>query len=151
MVLMFTAFATRNNPCLFWAFGQKDVVTGATFQDKCGRRPVGLSGYQSQPWLQTNASCPEPTALAAAHLAMPAPPTCSLVFEASDCMSDLNTLMVSYIGIKYCYDLPLQLIVPWLVYQWNERSSRRAQQRAEKKGEKEVIIQKSSLPPEVEM
>ena len=49
------------------------------------------------------------------NMGLPKVPECNIVLEATDCMSDLGTLMVSYLGIKYCYDLPLQLFVPWLV------------------------------------
>ena len=107
------AFIKGNNVSLFAAYGTKDKVTGKTFADMCGKRQYVAEGLLDQPWLNSNPVCANGT-VNQLNSADSLPDDCNMILKGTDCMDDLATLMVSYTAIKYAYDLPLQLFIPWL-------------------------------------
>ncbi|KAL1500636.1 hypothetical protein AB1Y20_013285 [Prymnesium parvum] len=146
----YVAFIKGNNVSLFAAFGSTDKVTGKTFADMCGKRVYAASGLIAQPWLNADPLCANGTV----NVLNPddaIPDNCNMILQGTDCMDDLNTLMFSYTFIKYLYDLPLQLFIPWFTGFINtyllEKQMKKKKSEA---GDVEMVKQDAApLPPAV--
>ena len=114
----YVAFIKGGNVSLFGAYGATDEVTGKPFADTCGKRPTGVTGYEDQPWLQADPSCPSPQMLVATGEDLPGlqngaePLGCNMLLDSSDCMGDLRILMTNFLGIKYVISLSQELLLP---------------------------------------